>query len=72
MQLLTTAGVPADCTHKSRHTTATLLLEAAVPAKIVQEVLGHSTYRVTMKTYSHVTTTMSRAASDRIEGVLWG
>lgn len=72
VQLLKTAGVPVGGTHKARHTTATLLLEAGVPAKVVQEVLGHSTYRVTMDIYSHVTVPMSRAASDRIEGVLWG
>jgi integrase len=69
--LLATAGVPTGGTHKARHTTATLLLEAGVPAKVVQEVLGHSSYRVTMDIYSHVTPTMSTAASERIEGVLW-
>jgi integrase len=71
VQLLATAGVPTGGTHKARHTAATLLLEAGVPAKVVQEVLGHSTYRVTMDTYSHVTVPMSTAASERIEGVLW-
>ena len=71
MRLLTAAGVPAGGTHKARHTAATLLLEAGVPAKVVQEVLGHSTYRVTMDIYSHVTVPMSHAASARIEGVLW-
>jgi integrase len=71
VKLLKAAGVPAGGTHKARHTAATLLLEAGVPAKVVQEVLGHSTYRVTMDTYSHVTAPMSTAASKRIEGVLW-
>lgn len=71
VRLLREAGVPTGGTHKARHTAATLLLEAGVPAKVVQEVLGHSTYRVTMDTYSHVTPTMTNAASERIEGVLW-
>lgn len=41
-----------------RHTHATILLEAGVPAKVVQERLGHSNYSTTMNIYSHVTETM--------------
>ena len=41
-----------------RHTHATILLEAKVPTKVVQERLGHSNYSTTMNIYSHVTETM--------------
>ncbi|MCY0887617.1 MAG: site-specific integrase [Alicyclobacillaceae bacterium] len=37
-----------------RHSCATLLLAANVHPKIVAERLGHSTYNLTMDTYSHV------------------
>jgi len=37
-----------------RHTTATVLLEAGVHPKVVQDLLGHSTIAVTLDTYSHV------------------
>jgi len=41
-----------------RHTHATILLEAGIPAKVVQERLGHSNYSTTMNIYSHVTESM--------------
>lgn len=45
-----------------RHTHATLLLEAGVHPKIVQERLGHASIRTTLDTYSHVTPTMQQQA----------
>lgn len=38
-----------------RHSHATLLLEMNVHPKIVQERLGHSDIKITLETYSHVT-----------------
>lgn len=69
--LLEGAGVPVGGTHKARHTSASLLLEAGVPAKVVSEVLGHSQIGITMNLYSHVSAPMTHAASGLIEGVLW-
>jgi integrase len=47
-----------------RHTCATLLLLAEVPAKVVSERLGHSTVTLTLDTYSTVLPAMqARAAS---------
>lgn len=40
--------------HDLRHTFATLLLEADVSMKVVQEMLGHSTITTSMDIYSHV------------------
>lgn len=41
--------------HDLRHTCATVLLEAGVELKIVQEILGHSTIQTTGNIYAHVT-----------------
>ena len=37
-----------------RHTFATMCLEKNIHPKIVQQYLGHSSYQITMDTYSHV------------------
>jgi integrase len=40
--------------HSLRHTAATLLLQANVHPRLVQEMLGHSSIVLTLDTYSHV------------------
>ncbi|MFZ8764816.1 site-specific integrase [Enterococcus diestrammenae] len=46
--------------HGFRHTHATLLLEAGVPAKTISERLGHSTIQITHDLYIHVTEKMEK------------
>lgn len=41
-------------THQLRHTHASLLFEAGLPIKEVQERLGHSSYDITMDVYTHI------------------
>jgi integrase len=53
--------------HDLRHTHATQLLMAGVHPKVAQERLGHSTIRVTLDLYSHVTTTMQEDAAAKID-----
>ncbi len=65
-------GLPALTLHGMRHTHASLLLEAGVSPKVVQERLGHSTITTTMDTYAHVTPTMQRAAADRFADAVGG
>jgi len=48
------AGLEHLTFHALRHTFATRMLEANVPAKVVQEVLGHKDVTLTLNTYSHV------------------
>ena len=48
------AGLPRYTFHALRHTFATRMLEANVPAKVVQDVLGHADVTLTLNTYSHV------------------
>ena len=53
--------------HESRHTHATLMLEQGVHPKIVQERLGHKDIETTLNTYSHVSHTLQREASDKFD-----
>jgi integrase len=53
--------------HESRHTHATLMLEQNVHPKVVQERLGHKDIETTLNTYSHVTHSMQREASDKFD-----
>lgn len=57
--------------HELRHTSATLMLLAGVPAKVVSERLGHASIGITLDTYSHVLPSMqadAAAAMDRLLG----
>lgn len=56
--------------HSLRHTHATLLLEAGVDFKQVQDRLGHSSFSTTMDVYSHVTPAMKKEAMLTIENIL--
>lgn len=66
------AGLPTGFTpYSTRHTFATLLLQANVPVKIVSEALGHASIALTLDVYSHVLPGMGQqtaAAMDRILG----
>lgn len=52
--------------HDLRHTSATMMLRAGIPAKVVSERLGHATIGITMDLYSHVTEDMQKDAATRI------
>jgi integrase len=56
--------------HMLRHTHATMLLEAGVNPKVVQERLGHSTVSITLDTYSHITTEFQKLAVSEFEKYL--
>jgi integrase len=64
-KLLVHAGLPHMRFHDLRHSAATILLSMGVPAKVVQELLGHSTIRMTMDTYSHVLPAMQQDAMEK-------
>ena len=48
------AGLPYLTLHAFRHTHASLLLNAGISYKELQQRLGHSTLAMTMDTYSHL------------------
>ena len=65
------AGVSRIRLHDLRHTAATLLLQAGVHPKIVQERLGHSSVMITLDRYSHITPNLQDEAAAKI-GILIG
>ena len=62
-------GAPKIRLHDTRHTMASLALEAGVHPKVVQEQLGHSAIAVTLDTYSHVPQAVRRDSADKIAGL---
>lgn len=54
----------------SRHTSATILLQAGVHPKVVQSRLGHSKVGVTLDIYSHVLPTMDAEAADTLANMI--
>lgn len=68
--LLKKADLPSVGLYVLRHTCATLLLLAEVPAKVVSERLGHSKIGITLDTYSHVLPTMQKKAASVLGQIL--
>ena len=68
--LLQRTDLPNILFHDLRHTCATLLLSRGVHAKLVQELLGHSTIAVTLDTYSHVLPGMGDGLADTMDEAL--
>ncbi len=46
-----------------------LLLSLGVHAKLVQETLGHSSYQLTMDTYSHMIPALRNEVADRMDEI---
>ena len=65
------AGVPVIRLHDLRHTWATLALTAGIPAKVVQDRLGHSTVAITLNIYSHVTPQLQSDAAAKVAGLIF-
>ncbi len=53
-RLLESAGLPHMHFHDLRHSAATILLSMGIHPKVVQELLGHSSFLLTMNLYGHV------------------
>ena len=70
--LLKKAGLPRMRFHELRHSAATLQFEGGTPAKVVQEMLGHSTIAITLDLYGHVTPTMQERAAEVANDILSG
>lgn len=65
-RLTKTAELRPTRPHDLRHGWATRALEAGVSAKVVQEVLGHSSAMVTLDIYSHVAPAMKSDAAQLV------
>ncbi len=66
------AGVTAIRPHDMRHTCATIALRQGVAAKVVQEMLGHSSISITLDLYTHVVPGMQREAAAKIGAAIFG
>jgi integrase len=55
--------------HDLRHTHATLLLQAGVNVKVIQERLGHESVTLTLDTYSHLLPSMQETAVNALEEI---
>lgn len=70
--ILKEAGLPTNFRlYDLRHTCATLLLIAGVPAKVVAERLGHASVTQTLDTYSHVLPALEYKATDELRNLLY-
>lgn len=67
--LLKKAELPPIRFHDLRHSAATILLSMGVPAKVIQELLGHSQISITLNTYSHVLPSMQQEAMQKMNEV---
>lgn len=68
--ILQSHGLPDIRFHDLRHSFATLSLENGDDIKVVSEALGHATTAFTMDVYSHVTDTMKKRSSDRMQAYI--
>ena len=55
--------------HDLRHTFATLLIEEGESAKVIQELLGHSTITITMDIYTHVSKKGKKNAISKLDNL---
>ena len=69
-RLLEKAGVAHRRLYDCRHTAASLLLAQGVAPRVVMETLGHSSYALTMETYTHVMPEVMREAAAAMDRVL--
>ena len=62
------AGLSGVGLHTLRHSTASALIASGAHIKVVQEMLGHSSYGITADIYSHVAVEQQREAAERLVG----
>jgi integrase len=66
------AGLGAWTTHELRHSAGSLLYAMGVPMKVISELLGHSSERVTSDVYVHIQQPQQVEAAEAIKRALWG
>jgi integrase len=69
-RLLEAAALPEMRFHDLRHTCATLLLSMGISPKVVSELLGHSSIKITMDRYGHVIPGMQKFAMHQYDILL--
>jgi integrase len=71
-QVVKAAGVKPIKVHGTRHTVATLLLQAGVPVQVVAQRLGHAQVTQTLEVYAHSLPDMQRDAAAKLGALLTG
>ncbi|MHB1507982.1 MAG: tyrosine-type recombinase/integrase [Acidimicrobiales bacterium] len=66
------AGLGHWHTHELRHSAGSLLFDAGVPMKLISELLGHSSERVTSEVYVHTGERHRERVADVMAATLWG
>lgn len=69
-ELVKSAGLPRIRLHDLRHTCFSLMLGRGVPAKVVQELAGHSSPAITLSMYAHTQPSMARNAGAALSASL--
>lgn len=60
--------LPDFSPHILRHTFCTRLCENGVNLKVVQEIMGHSSFRITMDIYNDVSENLKKSAFEQVDG----
>jgi integrase len=60
------AGLAGVGLHTLRHSAASALITSGAHLKVVQELLGHSSYGITADVYAHVNVEQQREAAERL------
>ena len=69
-RFLEESGLPKIRLHDLRHSNATVLIQAGVNPRVVQQRPGHSDVSITLNTYTHVLPEMDAAAAEKIDTIL--
>jgi integrase len=67
---LRSAGIPHMPFHATRHTAASLMVEAGVSPRVAAERLGHATVAMTLDRYSHLSDSIRTSAATAIDAVI--
>ena len=63
---LKAAGLPNIKFHSLRHSVASILLEQNTHPRLVADLLGHSSTKLTTDTYSHIVNPMNTVVADTL------
>jgi integrase len=69
---LSRADLPSMPFHATRHTAASLMVDAGINPRVAQERLGHASVAMTLDRYSHPGDAVRRAAATAIDAVVRG
>lgn len=65
-------GIGRWATHELSRSAGSLRFDAGVPVRLISEMLGHSSERVTSEVYVHTEQSQRARVANVMSGVLWG